>query len=133
MATVAATRATCDRKHVGCVLVRDKMVLCTGYNGSVRGTPHCDDDGHLIEGGHCVMVVHAEANAVAHAARNRVRVDGATAYVTAFPCWPCFRLLVQAGVVRIVYLEAYRPDAKVTEVAKAVGVEIERVEGALTG
>ena len=59
----AATRSTCDRKHVGAVIVRDKTILSTGYNGSIRGMPHCDDVGHLMEDGHCVATVHAEANA----------------------------------------------------------------------
>src|SRR6185312_9890322 len=85
-----ATRATCDRKHVGAVIVRDKCILATGYNGSIRGLPHCDEDGHLMEDGHCVRTIHAEANAIIQAARNGVRIEGATVYVTASPCWGCF-------------------------------------------
>lgn len=108
MAAMVARRATCDRKHVGAVLVRERNVLSTGYNGSIAGHPHCDDVGHLIEDGHCVRTVHAESNAVAQAARNGVRVDEATCYVTAAPCWPCFRLLANAGVSQVVYSEQYR-------------------------
>ncbi len=76
IARQAATRSTCDRKHVGAVIVRDKTILSTGYNGSVRGMPHCDEVGHLMEGGHCVATVHAEANAIIQAAKNGVRIEG---------------------------------------------------------
>ena len=59
IARTVATRATCDRKFVGAVLVRDRIILATGYNGSIRGLPHCDEDGHLMEDGHCIRTVHA--------------------------------------------------------------------------
>ena len=124
IAREAATRATCERKRVGCVLVRDKAILATGYNGSLRGLAHCDDAGHLMVDGHCVRTVHAEANAVAQAARNGARLDGATAYATAFPCFACFKLLAQAGVVRIVYGEPYRVTPEVGISAAALGIEI---------
>ena len=67
IAREVGTRSTCDRKHVGAVIVRDKSILATGYNGSIRGLPHCDDEGHLMEDGHCVRTVHAEANAIVQA------------------------------------------------------------------
>lgn len=123
IAREVATRATCDRKHVGAVLVRDRSILATGYNGSLRGLPHCSEVGHLMEEGHCVRTVHAEANAVVQAAKNGVRIDGATAYVTASPCWNCFRLLVNAGVQRIVFGEFYR-DPKVFAFAEELGLEL---------
>ena len=110
IALVVATRATCDRRNVGAVIVRDKTILSTGYNGSIRGLPHCDEVGHLMEDGHCVRTVHAEANAIAQAARNGVRIAGATVYVTASPCWACFKLIANAGIVRVVYGEFYRDE-----------------------
>ena len=97
IAREVSTRSTCDRKFVGAVIVRDKSILATGYNGSIRGLPHCDEEGHLMEDGHCVRTVHAEANAIVQAARNGVRIEGATIYVTASPCWGCFRLIANAG------------------------------------
>ena len=97
IAREVSTRSTCDRKFVGAVIVRDKSILATGYNGSIRGLPHCDEEGHLMEDGHCVRTVHAEANAIVQAARNGVRVEGAHIYVTASPCWGCFRLIANAG------------------------------------
>ena len=90
LAIQAATRSTCDRKHVGAVIVRDRTILSTGYNGSVRGLAHCDEAGHMMEDGHCVRTVHAEANAICQAARNGVRIEGADIYTTASPCWSCF-------------------------------------------
>jgi dCMP deaminase len=127
IAAQVATRATCDRKHVGAVLVRDRTILSTGYNGSVRGMPHCDDAGHTMENGHCVATVHAEANAIIQAAKNGVRIDGATLYTTAFPCWPCFKLIANAGVTRVVFAEAYRIDPKVSHAALAARIDLEPV------
>ena len=123
IATEVATRSTCDRKHVGSVVVRDKSILATGYNGSVRGLGHCDDEGHLMEDGHCVRTVHAEANAIVQAARNGMRIDGASIYVTASPCWGCFRLIANAGIVRIVFGEFYR-DQKIFDVSQTLGIEL---------
>jgi len=122
-----ATRATCDRKHVGAVLVRDRTILSTGYNGSIRGMPHCDEVGHMMENGHCVATVHAEANAILQAAKNGVRIDGATLYTTASPCWPCFKLIANSGCVRIVYGEFYR-DPRIFEVAAQLKLELVSLE-----
>ena len=123
IARQVASRATCDRKHVGALLVRDRTILSTGYNGSIRGLPHCDDVGHMMENGHCVATVHAEANAIIQAAKNGVRIDGATMYTTASPCWPCFKLIANAGCVRIVYGEFYR-DQRIFEFAALLGLEL---------
>lgn len=127
IATQVATRATCDRKHVGAVIVRDRSILATGYNGSVRGLDHCDEAGHMMEDGHCVRTVHAEANAIVQAARNGVRIDGASVYVTASPCWPCFRMIANAGMVRVVFGEFYR-DARIWDVAKQLKIELVLVD-----
>jgi dCMP deaminase len=123
MARHVASRATCDRKHVGAVIVRDRTVLSTGYNGSIRGFDHCDDVGHLMENGHCVGTVHAEANAIIQAAKNGVAIDGAELYTTASPCWSCFKLLANAGLRRVYYGEFYR-DERSLEVARKLGIEL---------
>ena len=125
VARVVATRGTCDRKQVGTVLVRDRTIISTGYNGSIAGLPHCDDPavGHLMENGHCVRTIHAEINAVAQAARHGNSTAGCTCYCTASPCWPCFKALVNAGITRIVYEEFYR-DARSQEAALALGIEM---------
>lgn len=125
----AATRSTCDRKHVGAVIVRDKTILSTGYNGSIRGMPHCDDVGHLMENDHCVATVHAESNAIIQAAKNGVRIEGAELYTTASPCWSCFKLIANAGIRVIYYGEFYR-DRRSIEVAKELGIELVDQSGA---
>ena len=127
IAKQVATRATCDRKHVGAVVVRDRTILSTGYNGSIRGMPHCDEVGHMMENGHCVATVHAEANAILQAAKNGVRIEGATLYTTASPCWPCFKLIANSGCVRIVYGEFYR-DPRIFEVAGQLKLELVSLE-----
>lgn len=126
LARAASTRSTCDRLHVGVVLVRDKQVLATGFNGSLPGAPHCDDVGHQFDGnGACVRTSHAEANAVASAARRGISLDGATAYLTDSPCRTCARLLVMAGVTSIVYEREYRLTEHLDEL-RAVGVTVVR-------
>jgi len=123
IARSVATRSTCDRKHVGAVIVRNKVILSTGYNGSIRGLAHCDDAGHMMEDGHCVRTVHAEANAIVQAARMGGRVDEADLYTTASPCWPCFKLIVNSGIRRVVFGEFYR-DERIFTVAAELGIEL---------
>ena len=111
IAKQVATRATCNRKHVGALIVtRGRSIIATGYNGSVVGSPHCDDVGHLMEDSHCVRTVHAEANALAQAARNGARVEGAIMYCTALPCWQCFKQICNAGISQVIYDEPYRAE-----------------------
>jgi dCMP deaminase len=123
IARQAATRSTCPRKHVGAVIVRDKTILSTGYNGSLPGLPHCEDVGCMMEDGHCVATVHAEANAILQAAKNGVRIAEGELYTTASPCWNCFKLIATAGVRRIYYGEFYR-DPRSLEIAGAAGIEL---------
>ncbi len=121
LAVQAATRSTCPRKHVGAVIVRDKSILSTGYNGSIRGADHCTDIGCLMEAGHCIRTVHAEANALVQAASHGVRLEGAEIYVTASPCFDCFKLIANAGIRRIYYGEFYR-DERVLAFAEELGI-----------
>lgn len=123
IARQVSTRSTCDRKHVGAVIVRDRMILATGYNGSIRGLPHCDDVGHLMEAGHCVRTTHAEANALVQAARNGVAVEKAGIYVSASPCFGCFKLIANAGLTRIVFGEFYR-DERIFDFSSQLGLEL---------
>lgn len=129
IAREVATRATCDRKHVGAVIVRDKVILSTGYNGSIRGTAHCDEVGHMMEFDpnrgmeSCVRTVHAEANAIVQAAKTGAMIDGGTIYTTASPCWPCFKLIANSGLKRIVFGELYR-DPRIYKFAKEAKIEL---------
>ena len=95
------------------MLVRDRTIVSTGYNGAVAKLPHCLDVGCDIVNNHCERVVHAEANAVAQAARNGASCAWATAYITLNPCYNCWKLLVNAGVVRFVYADLYHLDPRV--------------------
>jgi dCMP deaminase len=128
LAEVWAKRSTCNRLNTGCVLVSDDNQLITsGYNGSPRGLPHCDDVGHLMIDGHCVRTIHGEHNAVLQAARTGVSIHGATAYVLHRPCLRCTLMLVQAGIKKIVYrypYEVHNDIDYVAEVTMQAGVEI---------
>lgn len=123
IARQVATRSTCGRKHVGAVIVRDKRILSTGYNGSIRGLSHCDEVGHMMVNGHCERTVHAEANAIVQAAANGVAIEGAEVYITASPCWNCFKLLANAGIRRIFFGEFYR-DQRIYEYAKEANIDL---------
>ena len=128
IARVVSSRSTCPRKSVGAVIVRDKTILSTGYNGSIRGMPHCTEAGHMMENGHCVATIHAESNAILQAARNGVMIDGGTIYVTASPCWNCFKEIANSGICRVVYGEFYRDD-RIFSVAATLHIELLHLAG----
>lgn len=107
LAMLASERATCPRMHCGCVLVKHKHVLSTGYNGSLPGLPHCEDAGCLIVDNHCIRTNHAEMNALMQAAKNGVSINKATAYVTNMPCTTCAKALIGAGIKRVVIFSDY--------------------------
>ena len=109
LAREAASMSTCPRLSVGAVIVRDKQVISTGYNGAARGLPHCLDDGCLIVDGHCVRTVHAEANSLLFAGVERTQE--ATMYVTHLPCYHCAGLIINAGIKQVVYGTAYGSSA----------------------
>lgn len=110
LAKQVATRGTCDRALVGCVLTRDKRIIATGYNGSPPGHPHCDDQGHVMIDGHCVRTIHAEMNAILQAARTGTSLDGTTCYTTHEPCLNCMKSLLTAGIKRVVFLKMKKED-----------------------
>lgn len=133
MAHVVATRATCDRKHVGAVLVdHQHRIVATGYNGSPRGMSHCDDVGHElkeIDGRmSCVRTLHAESNAIDYAGR---RADGGTLYTTVIPCYDCAKRIVGVGIVRVVYGEYYqsRNSNLVVNYMNGANVKLQLLEG----
>lgn len=127
IASVVSHRSTCDRKFVGSVIVRDKTILSTGYNGSVRKLEHCDEVGHMMENNHCVATIHAEANAIIQSAKNGVCIDGGTIYTTASPCWPCFKLIANAGIKRICFGEFYR-DERIFKIAKKLKIDLVKLD-----
>ena len=121
-----ATRATCSRKAVGALLVKNKLILAPA------GLRHCDHtDGADLLNGHCARSTHAEQNAIVQAARHGISIEGATLYCTNNPCLGCTKLLINAGVTRIVYEEAY-PDPLAMELLAESGIVVERF-GGVTG
>jgi dCMP deaminase len=109
IAHVVAKRATCPRANVGVVLVKDRRILATGYNGSPKGVDHCVDVGCRIDNGHCERAIHAETNAIAQAALHGVSLHGATCYSTHQPCRNCTKALIASGIAEIIFTTAY-PD-----------------------
>jgi dCMP deaminase len=99
-----ARRATCPRKDVGCLIVKNNKIIASGYNGAPKGMEHCTEAGCLIKDNHCTRIIHAEANALLQAGRD---AEGATLYCTCLPCEICFKLCIQAGINRVVYDEDY--------------------------
>ena len=109
-AALLASRSTCKRLSVGAVLVRDKRIIAGGYNGAVSGDDHCIDEGCYLRDGHCVRTIHAEMNAILQCARFGMSTDGASLYVTDFPCLQCTKSLLQAGIKVIKYIRNYHYD-----------------------
>lgn len=126
-----ATRATCLRRHVGAVIVRDRRILSTGYNGSPPGQPHCSEVGCLMEEGRCIRTLHAEQNALIQAALHGVSTQGATLYGTCRPCHVCARMIVGAGIRRVVFA-GEEPTGWALDVLTAAGVELVPVLGGPT-
>ena len=128
IALAVSERSTCERALVGCVLVLEKRILTTGFNGSPSGQPHCDDVGHLMVEGHCVRTIHAETNAIIQAALHGVSSRGSTCYVTHFPCLNCTKVLINAGITRLVFSQDYRQDPIALEFLRTANIEVFKVE-----
>lgn len=107
IAEQVATRATCSRKQVGCVIVSNKNILTTGYNGSLPNEEHCFDNGCLLENNHCIRTIHAETNAINQAAKNGIALKYSTLYCTSKPCWNCLKNIISVGIETIYYKEEY--------------------------
>lgn len=127
LARVVASRSTCDRAHVGCVIVRDRRVLTTGYNGSPAGLPHCSDVGHKMENGHCVRTLHAEQNAIIQGALHGISTYKADMYLTHKPCYNCAKMIVNAGIVRVVHGGGYYAPGSL-ELLKEAGIQVQQMD-----
>ena len=122
-----AKRGTCDRARVGAIIVRDRRILTTGYNGSPAGLPHCDEIGHLMIAGHCMRTLHAEQNAIIQAALHGISLAGGAIYVTHQPCLTCAKMIINAGLKRVIYAGHY-PDENAVAFLREAGVEFEHWE-----
>ena len=134
LAHTAAKRATCDRGRSGCVIVREKQVLVTGYVGSPKGLPHCDDVGHLMKKvthddgtvtQHCMRTVHAEQNAICQAARSGISLNGGTLYCKMTPCRTCAMLIINCGIERVVCQHRYHAGAESEEMFRKAEVKLD--------
>lgn len=128
MTVLVSSRATCERLKVGAVLVRDKRVIASGYNGSPSGSPHCIVEGCKVVDNHCVRTIHAEQNALFQCSKYGIKTEGATCYITHFPCIICAKSLIQAGITEVLYLDNYRNNEYVIELLQEAGVELRKVE-----
>lgn len=128
IARAIALRSTCTHAQVGVVITLENRVVSTGYGGAPSGLPHCTDVG-CLEGpdGGCIRTAHAEAGAIAFAARKGISLEGGTLYTTLAPCLACAKLIINAGIKRVVYLESYR-DPRGLILLKQAGIEIEGLQ-----
>lgn len=120
-------RATCLRAQVGAIVVKNKRILTTGYNGAPKGLPHCLDEGCEMVGGHCVRSLHAEQNAILQAALHGVSLEGGTVYTTHQPCHTCAKMIINAGLVRVVYAGHY-PDPLAMKYLKVAGIQVDHFD-----
>jgi dCMP deaminase len=129
-------RATCDRGRSGAVIVKDKHILATGYVGAPAGVAHCDEVGHElqtvtgedgVESKHCIRTAHAEQNAIVHASRVGVSLHGGTLYCNMAPCYACAKMIINAGIIRVVAKKDYHGASRAKEVFKEAGVEFEQI------
>ena len=137
IAKVVGTRGTCDRGRNGAVLVKNKRILATGYVGAPAGLPHCDEVGHLMSdvvnpdgsvSKHCIRTTHAEQNAIVQAALHGVSTEGATLYIKFEPCFTCTKMIINAGIKRVVCLKKYHAGELSRKFLNDAGVEIVYVE-----
>jgi len=134
MAKYVGSRGTCDRSRSGCVIVRDKRVISTGYVGSPPGLPHCDEIGHEMhkvinedgsESQHCIRTAHAEQNAISQAARFGISVDSGDLYCKMMPCYTCAKSIITAGIKRVVSEKDYHASRRSKEIFKKASVKLE--------
>ena len=129
---MVGTRSTCDRGRSGCIVVRDKRILSTGYVGSPAGTRHCDDVGHEMhtvvnsngkKSQHCIRTAHAEQNALTQAARTGISLEGSELFCDMTPCYVCAKMIINSGIKRVVCNKDYHAGDRSKEIFKEAGVE----------
>jgi dCMP deaminase len=138
---MVGSRGTCDRGRAGCVITKDKRIICTGYVGSPVGLPHCDDVGHEMhtvihpdgtQTRHCIRTTHAEQNAICQAARFGVALEGATLYCKMTPCYTCAKMIINAGIKRVVCEQDYHAGARSKEIFAEAGVKFKLLSNKMT-
>lgn len=124
MAKIWAENSYCKRRQVGALLVKDKMIISDGYNGTPSGFENeCEDENNISK----PYVLHAEANAITKVAKSNNNSDGATLYITSSPCIECSKLIIQAGIKRVIYCELYRSEEGI-QLLKRAGIDVVHIE-----
>jgi dCMP deaminase len=138
---IVGTRGTCDRGRSGCVITKNKRIVCTGYVGSPVGLKHCDEIGHEMhtvvredgeQSRHCIRTTHAEQNAICQAARFGTPLDGGTLYCKMTPCYVCAKMIINAGIRRVVCQQDYHAGARSKEIFQEAGIEYVLLSDAMT-
>lgn len=138
---IVGSRGTCDRGRIGCVIVKDKKIIATGYAGAPAGLKHCDEVGHEMntvvhtdnhESRHCIRTTHAEQNAIVQAARFGAAIEGASLYCKSTPCYACAKMIINAGIKRVICEEDYHAGERSKEVFKEAGVQYELLSNRMT-
>ena len=117
---ITSTRSSCERLHVGCLFVKDNRIIAQGYNGYIAGCEHK----MVLKDNHNIGTIHAEQNAITDCAKRGVSSNECTAYITHYPCYNCMKLLVSCGIKEIKYINDYKNDALVSELAKEANIAI---------
>lgn len=104
------SKATCNRAKIGAIIIKNKSIIATGYNGAPRGLVHCDEKGHLLFHDHCVRTVHAEVNAILTAVRNGINIDDCEMYCLYKPCFRCMQILINSGIKNVYYFNDYKDE-----------------------
>jgi dCMP deaminase len=129
---IVGTRGTCDRFRGGCVITKNKRIITTGYAGSPVGLPHCDEVGHEMhtvthegdeQSRHCIRTAHAEQNAICEAARMGIALDGGTLYCKMTPCYTCAKMIINAGIKKVICAQDYHAGTRSKEIFKQAGLE----------
>ncbi|PIR73758.1 MAG: cell division protein DedD [Candidatus Moranbacteria bacterium CG10_big_fil_rev_8_21_14_0_10_35_21] len=137
LVAMVGSRGTCDRGRAGCVIVKEKRILATGYVGAPVGAKHCDESGHEMhtvkhesgdETRHCIRTSHAEVNAIANAARFGISLEGATLYCHMAPCYVCAKMIINAGIKRVVSEMDYHGSTRGKEIFKECKIKFEQVK-----
>ena len=122
-----ALRSTCIRLAVGATIVREKRIIAAGYNGSISGDEHCIENGCYVVDNHCIRTIHAETNALLQCAKYGTPTNGADIYVTHFPCLPCSKTIIQAGIKNVYYAKDYKNNPYAIELFRKAGVKVAHI------
>ena len=138
---MVGSRGSCDRFRGGCVITRDKRIISTGYAGSPVGLPHCDEVGHEMHtvthsdnsvSRHCIRTAHAEQNAICEAARMGIALEGGTLYCQMTPCYTCAKMIINAGIKRVVCARDYHSGSRSKEVFQEASIEFSLIDRDVT-